>query len=456
MGLSKRLLRIGSFVFPFADFLYILQQEEYDGKRYLKWLPRFFFRRNYQIRDRLKYTGRAVITLSFAVLIWLGSLASFVLVFRLRPVATLTATLLWLVLVPIFVLAGNGALRPYFSRAKRAIIKSAAAKVERQKNLCIVAVAGSFGKTTTKNFIEQLVRYNYQTQMVPGNINTPIGIAIWVNTHLRPGTELLVLEMDAYEKGEIRQSCFIAPADIAIITNIGDQHIERFGDKDRLANALKEIFIYAKKGAKFLCTHETNTCLGPIGEGKETTVVELGALKGIKVATLRQFSPSNRTNLLFAIHAAQLLNIPSEFIADTCEKLELPNRRQKPTELYGYECVDDSYNISFTTAQAGIEFARGLANAKNKKLLVITAGIPELGPADQDKNEVLGRLLAAKADHVAVLKSILADDIIRGIGDPNKYTVFERFALFVNKAEEQFPPREWFLLFQPELTDLYY
>jgi len=126
------------------------------------------------------------------------------------------------------------------------------------------------------------------------------------------------------------------------------------------------------------------------------------------------------------------------------------------TMFHGYECVDDSYNISFTTAQAGIAFARSTANERKKKLLVVTAGIPELGPHDRDKNEMLGKILASKADCVALLKSIFYKQIERGIFDPKKYILFKDLDQFLKKSKERFPTEEWLLLLQPELTDLYY
>lgn len=460
MESSKTLSKIFNLVFPFSDFLYILQQEEYSTKRYWKWLPRFFWRRNFQARSRLKYTKRAITTLLVILIIWMASLALGLVVFHFQILPALIIVVLWLLLIPIFAPLVNALLNPAYALLKTLVIRKAAAKIKQQKNLRIMAIAGSFGKTTTKNFIYQLVRYNYMTQMIPGNINTTLGIAMWINNNLRPETELLVAEMDAYEAGEIARSCFIAPPDIAIITAIGDQHLERFGNKEKLAQALKEIFLRAKPDAKLLCRPETAPALNFRPNSRQEMInVDVNALSvlgNLKEFVLNRFSTSNRLNLSFAIKTAELLNVPRKFIVDTSQKLEIPERRQKITEFYGYECVDDSYNISFTTAQAGIDFAQELARRRKKKLLVVSAGIPELAPADRNKNEVLGRLLAGKADYVVVLKSIFANDIIRGIADSSRYAIFKNLKIFLNEANQKFPPSEWVLLLQPELTDLYY
>ena len=122
--------------------------------------------------------------------------------------------------------------------------------------------------------------------------------------------------------------------------------------------------------------------------------------------------------------------------------------------MYGYDAIDDSYNISYSTALAGLAAARAFADSKHKKLLVIAAGIPELGPTELDGNYRLGQALAKTADHTIVLGSMFAPDIIRGLGNA-KYSSYARLVHFTTDTEK-FPKAEWVLLVQPELTDLYY
>jgi UDP-N-acetylmuramoyl-tripeptide--D-alanyl-D-alanine ligase len=461
---SKVFNRAVNTFFPFSDFFYILQQEEYSGARFLKWLPRFFFRRNFQVRDTLKYTKRVKSSLAVVVVVWLGLfflVASF-FSFRLAPVILLVA--LWLLTIPLFVLAGNWLLSPYYNYLKKNVMLRAAATVQRQQGLKIIAVAGSFGKTTVKNFIYQLVRYNFATQMIPGNINTPLGIAMWVNAYLKPGTQLLIAEMDAYQRGEIAASAAIVPADIAIITNVGDQHLERFGSKAALALALREIFAGAKPRAQLLCTAETAAVVGAAwGRDRQLVTVAEAAPPVVSDELKKNFSASNQINLSFAVKTAELLQIPYSFIADACKKMELPDRRQKEVEWHGYTAIDDSYNISLTTARAGIAAAAALAKREGKKLLVVTAGVPELGPHEKNGNRKLGAAIAASADHVAILRSMFVGDIARGVrsgagagGAAEKYTVFKDLNTFLACAHEKFSPEEWVVLVQPELTDLYY
>ena len=457
MEQSKDLLKVFNIVLPFNDFTYILQQDEYSSRRYLKWLKRFFFRRNFQIRDHLQYTFRIKVTIFFTLFIWFFSLICLFSTLNHNLIIASLIEIIWIILIPVFVFLGNLLLSPFFGILKLRVIKRASIRTQQLKNLKIIAVTGSFGKTTTKNFIFELVRYNYRTQIIPGNINTAMGISDWINRYLETGTEILIVEMDTYKKGEIKESCNAASPDIAIITTIGDQHLERFSTKDNLAKSLSEIFIYAKPSAKLLCNADTAKEIHQI-DPKRFTMVSPNVLKILEHhgSILSRFSSSTLTNLAFAIKTAELLEISKEFIIDTCEKLELPDRRQKVTTFHGYDCVDDSYNISFTTAQAGLQAAKKIAKTKKKKLLVITAGIPELGPENQDKNEILGKILTTEADHIALLKSMFYKEIAEGITDQNKYTLFKDFGEFLSKSNNLFPAADWLLLLEPELTDLYY
>lgn len=449
MAWSETLSKIWSSIFPFASFLYILQLEEYSSKRLIRWLPRFFFRRNFQVREHLKYTKRVKLTLLLTALLWFGSYSLFVLLTQNLLVA-LVGFMFWASAIPLFVLFGNVLISPYFGSIKTRIRNQAVSKVHSMPNLKIVVVAGSYGKTTVKNFIYQLVQYNYRTQMIPGNINTPAGIAAWVNTNLQANTELLIAEVDAYEVGEIAKSCQVVAADIAILTNIGDQHLERFGNESVLAEALSEVFTKSRSNSYLLTIQQT----------KNKLAINVGSREWIIIEPLpdahEALSASNQINLQFALTAARLLNVPEKFIQDTLGKLELPDRRQKLTEMYGYEAVDDSYNISFTTAQAGISAAKEAATRSGKKLLVVTAGIPELSQDNQDKNKELGKVLASSADHVVILGSMFADEIATGIGDSLKYTIVKDLNAFLTATKVKFPSEKWFLLMQPELGDLYY
>lgn len=458
MARSSGLSKAYSAVAPFSDFLFILQSEEYNLARYFHWLPRFFFRRNFLKNESLVRTMRAKVMLGTTYLVFFAVIAVLVYLFLETPVVLGLALLLTFLAAPLFVAVGYVLTAPWFGLAKKRLWARARTLIKSRSGLRIIAIAGSYGKTTTRSFVYELVRHTYRTQMMERNINTTTGIAAWLTKNLQPTTELLIIETDAYARGEIRDTARIVPPDIAIITNVGDQHMARFRTKANLAATLRELFEESKPNATLIADAKTFTDLsgGDLGRTKVLAEVSQSSLYAGEELPSVSLSDSNRANLSYALRVAEALNISPSLVRDTVRTLQLPERRQQRTTMHGYDAIDDSYNISLSTAKAGLSAARALATEKGKKLLVVAAGITEAGPEEKEANKQLGVLLASEADHVAVLGSMYAREIIAGIADETKYHCYTDFDAFLLSAHADFPPTEWVVLFQPALPDLYY
>lgn len=455
MELLRNLSKIFNILFPYLDFLYLLQLEEYDTYRYWKLLPRFYFRRNLQKRDKLKYTSRIQTTFLLSLLLGIYSVFLFWVFSQL-----LLGILIVIITIPIYVGIANTLLTPFYNFMKSRLQLKAKRQMDKYLDLKVVTIAGSYGKTTTKNILYEIVRYNYKTQMIPGNINTPTGIATWLLKNFDPSTELLITEVDGYYLGEIRQSCRITPADVIIITAIGDQHLERLGTQKRLTLSLFESLDSAKRDPHLILsknTAQTARALG-IKFRKDAEVIETrdGDIKynRKKILLSKDISSSVKANIPNVLAAVSLLGIPFEFVQDSLQSIELPERRQKPGEMYGYTVIDDSYNISYTTALAGLESANTLATKHDKKLLVITAGIPELGKENKDANYKYGKELQQKADYTVLLKSIISGEISKEL--ENNYVFVNDLSEAWQYIHDNFSPDEIVILIQPELTDVYY
>ncbi len=109
----------------------------------------------------------------------------------------------------------------------------------------VVAVTGSYGKTSTKGHIAHLVRPTRSVVATPASFNNRAGLARAVNEHLADGTEVFVAEMGTYGPGEIAELCRWCPPDISVVTAIGPVHLERFGSEDRIVDAKAEILASA-------------------------------------------------------------------------------------------------------------------------------------------------------------------------------------------------------------------
>jgi len=348
-------------MFPFADFLHILQLENYDTQRYLRRLEYLFFRRDLQRLEQLKWTSRVKLTAAVAAgltilgtlfipvfyLVYIGTivyflfnrngpkwlwgifllsgasfhtlhvvsgwlwtenqlsqllnyvgwsyvvsfliliafsglkgnfsfprkgfiwwmlfiLAMLVLAFSRPPEPLVIIQVIILLFafsvmfIPVWVAVANMLVEPIYDLAKQLIYFQAKTYLQKHcPQLKIILVAGSYGKTTTKNFLYELVKYNYRTQIVPGNINTAIGLSSWVLRHLDPHTQILIAEADGYDAAEYMATGSILPADYLILTNVGDQHLERFGSRENLAKALLKLLLASKTTAKIVLSQDT-------------------------------------------------------------------------------------------------------------------------------------------------------------------------------------------------------
>ena len=239
------------------------------------------------------------------------------------------------------------------------------------------------------------------------------------------------------------------------MTNIGDQHLERYKTKRNLALSLLEIF--STHSIK-ITTAETVTYLQKENVSSDFEKIDyvIDILPKNNHINLAHLSETNKLNAYCAIKVAELLNIPNEHIQHLVTKLQPPERRQSQKIIHGFSGIDDSYNISYTTSTSGILAAKTRSKIENKKLLVITAGIPELGIENYDANILLGKFLKEHADYVIVLKSIFSQDVETGLKDAKSHIVVDNYSQATQYLQENFNTQEWFLLMQPELTDLYY
>lgn len=458
-------------IFPFADFLYILQLEEYYYDRYFKRILSLFFRRDFMIHEKLVLTSRIQLTYILSVIltlyvpILLGLLSLLIWSnWMIAGLVCLGFLILSIIFIPIWVGLSSLMLEPFYSLIKKNLQNKAKRLVNETgtKNIMIV---GSYGKTTTKNFIQQLIQYNYKAQMVAGNINTPTGIAVWLMKNLNKNTDVLIAETDGYKLGEIADCCKIISPDFVIITAIGDQHLERLGSKKRLAETLLEAIKYSKKNAPIILTKKTKEdfiSLGldifkMYGENRFLILLDEGELEyNSEKVSVENLSDINKYNARFALKICELLNIPYEYVTDEMNKLKLPERRSQEIVKNGFTTLDNSYNISFDTAKAGVIEAIKKAKTQGKKLIIITAGIPELGKENITANQDYGKFLFENnISKIILLKTNLASEIQKGL-DSSQVKLADSMANAWEIIIKDFATDEYLVLMQPELNDLYY
>ena len=151
-------------------------------------------------------------------------------------------------IAPILCIIANFILTPLEWYGRKRYINGAKKILAEQSDLIVIGITGSYGKTSMKNFLGELLSEKYNVLLTPKNYNTQLGIARTIREYLKPTHDIFICEMGAMWEGEIAECCDIAQPTIGIITAIGPQHLQTFGDietiirtKFELANAIEKV-----------------------------------------------------------------------------------------------------------------------------------------------------------------------------------------------------------------------
>lgn len=305
-------------------------------------------------------------------------------------------------------------MKPFEKALSRKWLVAAQKKI-RQVRPTVVAITGSYGKTSTKGYVTHLLQSQYSVVPSPASFNNLLGLSRAVNDKLTPGTEIFVAEMGVYQPGEIRELSESFPPDIAAITVIGEAHLERMRNRETIFAAKAEI----TEKARIVVLPIDDPLLAELADVCEKlgkTVVRVsaaGAEADVSLDPVARTLTSNghtvpvaisgvghAVNIAVAAGIAFALNIPVPTYADRLGNLPgSAHRAEVHTSPSGALIIDDTYNSNPVGAHRALDGARELAAERGGKLVVVTPGMIELGSVQFDRNrDFAAAILAAGGD----------------------------------------------------------
>jgi UDP-N-acetylmuramoyl-tripeptide--D-alanyl-D-alanine ligase len=286
----------------------------------------------------------------------------------------------------------------------------AAQKKLRQVNPTVVALTGSYGKTSTKGYVAHLVAAKYSVVPSPASFNNLLGLSRAVNDKLTPGTEVFVAEMGMYGEGEIRELSSLFPPDIAAITTIGEAHLERLGSRDAILRAKSEIVDNATTVVLPIddpdlaaladrCQSEGKRVIRVSAVGAKADVTVNPTKGTVTIATesvpVQISSVGHAVNVAVAVGIAHALAVPLAVLAPRLGNLPTAAHRAEPQQApSGAIIIDDSYNANPIGAARAIEGGAAMAKSRKGKFIVVTPGMIELGTVQFDRNRALSAQVA--------------------------------------------------------------
>jgi UDP-N-acetylmuramoyl-tripeptide--D-alanyl-D-alanine ligase len=304
----------------------------------------------------------------------------------------------------------------------------------------VIAITGSAGKTTTKEFLAQLllVRYGKRILSAPANENNEIGVS---KLFLRASNEehdVIVAELGARHYGDIAALVEIARPEIGILTNVGEAHLEIVGSRQRLeetkwalfsrgAHAILNAGDPASQRRAFGLNHRPHwfsaretTTVAADGEAQPATLTELLADRVVHRANgnveecavdFRLPGLHNRANAAAAVAGAIDLNVPFLQVAGAVSTLKLPEGRYDRIALDGgLRLIYDAYNANASGMIASLD---AFASETGARRIAVLASMAELGDESKDLHERVGAHAAGRVDTLLV-RGEYAEDLARG------------------------------------------
>lgn len=456
--------------------LYLLQLENYELGRYWKLLfSRGWFPTKNQRKD-IVWTAKTMLILALAAVLHLG-----ILLQLSKGYVYLALFLFGLFLYPVLFTLTTVILKPVDIVIKSILIFRAKFKIKNlikldsgsesgmtQSGLKIIGVAGSYGKTTMKEMLKQVLGERFKVLATPDSVNTPVGIARWILNNFAPSSgpsrpsspsrgeeniEVAIIEMGEHYRGDVEEICNITKPDISVVTGVNEAHMERMGSLQNITDTIFELVANSKPKSLVVLNNDDKNVVGNYKKyiwpdhrveffGKNSTsdpsstankLADYGAGK-LKVTSYK-FDTENlnwkleiaeigkvELNLLAeyalgsvagVVAVAKELGMNAEEIKRGLGKIKPVEHRLQPIKsASGILVIDDSYNGN----PAGVKEAiKVLAKFEGRRKLYITPGLVETGKESKEIHLEIGRKLAGVADVVILIKNSVANFIESGI-----------------------------------------
>jgi UDP-N-acetylmuramoyl-tripeptide--D-alanyl-D-alanine ligase len=469
--------------------LYFLQLENYELNRFVKLVPQSYriFR---ALRQDLVWTPKLVLVANLSLLLEVFAASFIGLVAATSALEAILIALSCLVAFFlfhfIFLIVAVALVSPLDALAKRRIIGAAQGKLREHPGLTIIAVAGSYGKTTMKEILVSVLSEKFRVLATPGNINTPVGISRVILKDLVPATEVMVVEMGEHYPGDLRFLGEFLRPDISVITGINEAHLERFGSLDRLAEGIFEAVDATKehglivlnadnphiverytmhrgeRAFAFYSSHEsplTEYRIGKLefredGSGMDFEVSDYETSLGkLSLPLIGEYAVGAS---IAALIIARRLGMPiGEFRKGLASLKPIPHRLQVLPSQNGVLVIDDSYNGN----PEGVRYAiRALARFTKRRKVYVTPGLVEAGPTSEPIHREIGRELAPVADVVVLIQNSVTSFIARELlqhGFPKEHILWFKNGPEAHAAIPEIVKSGDVILFQNDWPDNY-
>ena len=342
--------------------------------------------------------------------------------------------------------------------------KVKAIKKVKKYNIKIIAITGSYGKTSVKNYVYELIKEKYNVLMTPKSFNTLNGVLLTINNELKPYHEFLILEIGVDKKNGMNKFIKLFPFYISVVTAIGPQHLKTFKTMDNIKIEKLKIFTNAtycivmnlddKYIKDYTATIKSftvssndemaNLIVNSFKDKNNDNILKIINDKKVYYAKTSLLGKHNIMNLSLAIAVAIILNINMESIIKNIECLENVKHRLYLVKKENWIIIDDSYNSNYEGMLNAIDVLKEFTGFK----VIITPGIIEAKLSDMQNSKIANKInenidLALLINHPAFENKI------------DKKLAFISFKKAYSYLESNYKKEKLILLIANDLPDIY-
>ena len=484
-------------------YLHIFQLEEYSIDLFISWLFSHKFFPYYtkiivfkKAKKALVFTKRAVrlyttylfisgfflTILNISIFIHIFSMMTYVIInILLIPFFTLLPIILLMIAIIL--------ISPYEWNLNNFYFKKAQKKLKSYQDIKTIAITGSYGKTSTKHFLSQILTQKYHVLTTPQSYNTPMGISKIINNQLQEDYDYFIVEMGANRKGDIEKLCQLTPPFIGILTAIGEQHLKTFKTQEAIVRTkcslLKAInpsgfAVYnadsdpIRKNIAELDREKYGFSLGKAEKNPNDTYsytrnikqladgicfdlcLNIGSQVNIEQIKTKLMGRHNAANILAASIVAIKLGFSSAELKKGIENLQPIEHRLNLLQMENdIRILDDAFN---SNPQGALEALYVLKTLPGNKKIIITPGMVELGKNENEHNYWFGQRISEYADLAILVGKNNTESIHKGLLDnnfpENKIIITENLIL-ANREMKKIAANGDIILYENDLPDQY-
>ncbi len=354
-------------------------------------------------------------------------------------------------------------------------------KLNKMDNLKVIGITGSYGKTSSKNILNDILNIKYNSKTTRKNFNTPYGLIITVNEDIDKFDDIFIAEMGACAKGRIKKLCDLVKPKYGMLTTIGVAHLDTFGSEQNIINGKFELIeSLPEDGFAVLNMDDPKQVSYKLKNKVEVNWISINNdkadlrainIKGTSFGTTfdvlekktgKKYSFETK---LLGIHSVYNILAGIMFgikFGISIEKLQLAVKKVKPVEhrlelkkIGNFYQIDDAYNSNPVGAKAALD----VLDLMNGIKIVVTPGMIELKDKEHYYNKEFGKQIAKVADYVILIGEKRTLPIYEGLKEENYpeekiiiYNNVKQSYEFINKLKVK---NDIYALYENDLPDIY-